>query len=97
MNAMYWMAFGLIVAVLSNYFERAQLQGGFAGAIFLGVLGALEGGYLASFLFASHDSLSRLLTFIVAFSGAVLLLYLRKTFSYFSDEPTQSESSIQNA
>lgn len=77
MGLLSWIIVGLIAGWLAGLVVRG---GGFGvlGDIILGVVGALVGGFIASALFNVPDPVSgiNLTTIIVAFIGAVIVIWL---------------------
>lgn len=73
----------LIVGVIVGWLAGMVIKGrgfGLIGNIVVGVIGALIGGWLAGALLNIHNPISgfNLTTFIVAFLGAVILLYVAR-------------------
>ena len=73
----------LIVGVLVGWLAGIAVKGrgfGLFGNIFIGVIGALIGGWLAGALFNISDPISgfNLTTIIVAFLGAILVLFVAR-------------------
>ncbi len=73
----------LVVGVLVGWLAGIAVKGrgfGLIGNIFIGVIGALIGGWLAGSLFNISDPISgfNLTTIIVAFLGAVLVLFVAR-------------------
>ncbi|MDW7739788.1 MAG: GlsB/YeaQ/YmgE family stress response membrane protein [Bacillota bacterium] len=73
----------LIVGVIAGWLAGRVMKGkgfGLVGNIVIGVIGALVGGWLAGAVFNIHNAVSgfNLTTIIVAFLGAVLVLYIAK-------------------
>ena len=73
----------LIVGVIAGWLAGRVMKGkgfGLIGNIVIGVIGALVGGWLAGAVFNIHNAVSgfNLTTIIVAFLGAVLVLYIAK-------------------
>jgi len=80
MNVLAWLVFGLIVGVVANAIDPAPSHGGWLGAIVLGILGAMVGGFLASLIFGVGVSGFDFTSFIVAVLGSLLLLYAGRAF-----------------
>lgn len=74
MNFILWIIFGLIVGVVANAIDPRPSEGGLLGAIVLGVLGAVVGGFLSNLIFGAGVTGFNLSSFVVALLGAVLLL-----------------------
>jgi len=77
MSILSWIIVGLIAGWLAG---KVMKGGGFGliGDIVVGVIGGLLGGFLASFFFNVGDPMSgiNLPSIVIAFLGAVLLLFL---------------------
>jgi uncharacterized membrane protein YeaQ/YmgE (transglycosylase-associated protein family) len=77
MSILSWIVVGLIVGWLAG---RVMKGGGFGliGDIVVGVIGGLLGGFIASYFFHVGDPMSgiNLPSIVIAFLGAVLLLFL---------------------
>jgi uncharacterized membrane protein YeaQ/YmgE (transglycosylase-associated protein family) len=89
MNITQWIIFGIIAGIFIHQSDRTNLRGGLLGALLLGVLGAIEGGYLIKFLLdsaneASLQGVAAILPTVAAIIGAMFLVSLRKTFSRIS-------------
>lgn len=82
MGLLSWIIVGLIAGWLAGLVVRG---GGFGvlGDIILGVVGALIGGFIASALFNVPDPISGInaTTLIVAFIGAVIVIWLLRALS----------------
>ena len=70
-----WIIVGLIAGVIANIIYPRPSQGGILGAIMLGMVGAVLGGFLTG-LIAKRDMTSGLNmeTIVVSVLGAVLVL-----------------------
>jgi uncharacterized membrane protein YeaQ/YmgE (transglycosylase-associated protein family) len=77
MSILSWIVVGLIAGWLAG---RVMKGGGFGliGDIVVGVIGGLLGGFIASYFFHVGDPMSgiNLPSIVIAFLGAVLLLFL---------------------
>jgi uncharacterized membrane protein YeaQ/YmgE (transglycosylase-associated protein family) len=77
MSILSWIVVGLIAGWLAG---RVMKGGGFGliGDIVIGVIGGLLGGFIASYFFDVGDPMSgiNLPSIVIAFLGAVLLLFL---------------------
>ncbi len=82
MGLLSWIIVGLIAGWLAGLVVRG---GGFGvlGDIILGVVGALIGGFIASALFNVPDPISgiNITTLIIAFIGAVIVIWLLRALS----------------
>jgi uncharacterized membrane protein YeaQ/YmgE (transglycosylase-associated protein family) len=74
-----WLIVGVIVGWLAGVVVKGR-GFGLIGNIVIGVIGALVGGWLAGALFNISDPISgfNLTTLIVAFLGAVLVLFIAR-------------------
>lgn len=77
MGILSWIIVGLIAGWLAGLVVRGGGYG-ILGDIILGVIGALVGGFIASALFHVADPVSgiNITTIIVAFIGAVIVIWL---------------------
>jgi uncharacterized membrane protein YeaQ/YmgE (transglycosylase-associated protein family) len=73
-----WLVVGLIAGWAAGQVSRGH-GFGLLGDIIVGLIGALIGGFVASFFIAG--SLGFIGTTIVAFLGAVILLFVLRAFS----------------
>lgn len=80
MDLLVWLIFGLIVGVVANMLDPRPARGGIIGAIVLGVVGALAGGYLGNLLFGVGVSGFNIPSLIVAVLGAMLVLFVGRMF-----------------
>ena len=77
----------IIVGVIAGWLAGMVVKGrgfGLIGNIVVGVVGALTGGWLAGAVFNIQNPISgfNLTTFIVAFLGAVVLLYIVRLLKF---------------
>lgn len=80
MNIISWIVFGLVVGAIAHYMDPQPQQGGLLGTTVLGILGALLGGFLGDLLFGVGVTGFNLSSFIVAVIGALVLLFVSRTF-----------------
>ena len=77
MGVLAWIVVGLIAGWLAG---KVMSGGGFGliGDIIVGIIGGLLGGFIASYFFNVGDPMSgiNLMSILIAFLGAVLLLFL---------------------
>jgi uncharacterized membrane protein YeaQ/YmgE (transglycosylase-associated protein family) len=82
MGLLSWIVVGLIAGWLAG---RVVKEGGFGliGDIVVGVVGGLIGGFIASYVFHVGDPMSgiNLTSILIAFLGAVLLLFVLRLLS----------------
>ncbi len=79
MGLLTWLVIGAIVGWLAGIAIRGKGSGLLFNVV-IGVIGALIGGWVAGAVFNVHDPISgfNLTTFVVAFLGAVVVLYASK-------------------
>lgn len=77
MNILYWIVFGFIAGSVANYITP-NAQGGFVGTVFLGIIGAIIGGYIGEKIFNVGVTGFNLVSLIVAVLGSVLVIYLSR-------------------
>lgn len=75
MNVLSWILFGLISGTIANAIDPHPSRGGIIGAIVLGIVGAMVGGFLANLLLSIDITGFNLTSFIVATAGSLLLLF----------------------
>jgi len=82
MGILSWLVVGLIAGWLAGMVMKG---GGFGvlGNIVAGIVGALVGGFIASSLFGISDAVNgiNVTSILVAFLGAVLVIYLLRALS----------------
>ena len=78
MNILAWIVFGLIVGVIANLIDPRPSSGGMMGAIVLGILGAVVGGFLANTIFGASISGFNFTSLAIATLGSLLLLFVGK-------------------
>ncbi len=78
MNLLVWIIFGLIVGIIANAIDPAPSRGGIIGAVLLGIVGALVGGFLSSALIGVGISGFNLTSLVIAVLGSLLLLFVGK-------------------
>ena len=79
MGILTWLIVGAIAGWLAGKVTKGR-GFGLIGNMVIGIIGALVGGWLAGALFNISDAISgfNLTTIIVAFLGAVVVLYVAK-------------------
>lgn len=83
MGLLTWLIIGGLAGWLAGWFMKGS-GFGLIGNIIIGIVGALIGGWLAGAVFNIHNPVSgfNLTTFVVAFLGAVILLYVAKLLRF---------------
>lgn len=76
MSPIAWIIFGLVAGTIANAIDPRQSSGGIIGAIVLGIVGAMVGGFLANILLGIDVTGFNLTSFIVAIAGSLLLLFV---------------------
>jgi uncharacterized membrane protein YeaQ/YmgE (transglycosylase-associated protein family) len=81
MGILGWIIVGLIAGALAKMVVPGEGPGGIIGDIIVGVVGALLGGWL--FNLFGHTGIEgfNLYSIIVAFVGAVVLLFIMRAFT----------------
>jgi len=77
-NILAWIAFGIITGVIASALSTDRLKGGFFGAILLGIIGAVTGGAIATFVMGIGMRGFDLTSFAVAITGAILFLIVQR-------------------
>lgn len=77
MTVLYWIIFGLIAGSIANFLSPSS-QGGFIGSMILGIIGAVVGGYLGQRFFGVGVTGFNIMSFVVAVSGSLLVLFVSK-------------------
>lgn len=73
-----WIVFGLIVGVIANLVDPEPNKGGVVGAMILGILGAVLGGFLANLIFGIGVSGFNITSLAIAVLGSLLLLFISR-------------------
>lgn len=76
MSILGWIVVGIIAGFLAKYVVPGEGPGGLLGDLVVGLVGALIGGWL--FRFFGHEGYGFVYSTIVAFAGAVLLLFVMR-------------------
>lgn len=80
MNLLIWAVFGLAVGYIVHVIDPRDVKGGIFGTAILGILGALLGGYLASFIVGHAVKPFSLEGFLMAVGGGLILAFLSRFF-----------------
>jgi len=77
MGVIGWLVLGLIAGAIAKALHKGDEPGGFVGTLFVGVLGAILGGLIASAVgLGGISSFFSVGTWAVAIGGAFLLLVI---------------------
>lgn len=79
MGVLTWLVVGILAGWLAGVFMKGR-GFGLVGNIVIGIIGALVGGWLAGTLFNVQNAISgfNLSTILIAFLGAVVVLYIAR-------------------
>lgn len=77
-NILTWIAFGLVTGLIASAFSTERLKGGVYSAILLGIIGAVTGGALATFILGVGMRGFDVTAFAVAIIGAIVFLILQR-------------------
>lgn len=80
MNLFTWIVFGLIVGIIAELVDHQPGRGGLFGAVLLGMVGAVVGGFLANTLFGLSVSGFDFTSLAVATVGSLLVLTLGRVW-----------------
>ena len=76
MGILSWIIFGLIAGIIAKWIMPGKENIGIIVTIFLGIVGAVVGGYISTFFgFGKVDGFN-FVSFIVAVIGATVVLYI---------------------
>jgi uncharacterized membrane protein YeaQ/YmgE (transglycosylase-associated protein family) len=73
-----WIIFGGIVGWLASIIMKTDEEQGVIANIFIGIVGALIGGFIARNFLGQDVGGFNILTFLVALGGALLLIFIGK-------------------
>jgi uncharacterized membrane protein YeaQ/YmgE (transglycosylase-associated protein family) len=77
MGILAWVVLGLVAGALAKFIMPGQQGGGIILTIVLGVVGALVGGFLGSYVFGFGDiSGFDVRSIVIAVGGALLVLFV---------------------
>jgi len=81
MSILAWLVVGLIAGFLAKYVVPGEGPGGVVGDLIVGVVGAILGGWLFNMFGHIGATGINLYSILVAFVGAVVLLFIMRAFS----------------
>ena len=70
-----WMVFGLIAGSIAHFIAPGT-SGGFLALIFLGIIGAVVGGYLGEIFFGVGVTGFNVTSFILAVAGSLIVIFV---------------------
>jgi uncharacterized membrane protein YeaQ/YmgE (transglycosylase-associated protein family) len=76
MNVVSWILFGTIVGIVANAIDPSPNRGGILRSVFLGIVGALVGGFIANLVFGITLTSFNVTSFLVAIAGSLVLLFV---------------------
>lgn len=80
MNIVFWIIFGLLTGIIANIIDPHPQKGDWLGAMILGILGAILGGFLGNIVFGIGISGFNFPSFAVAVLGSLFLLFISRAF-----------------
>lgn len=80
MDILYWIVIGIVAGALAKYVIPGEGPGGIIGDLIVGIVGAFLGGFLFRSLGIAAAG-GVLWSIIVAFIGAVVLLFVMRLFT----------------
>lgn len=78
MTIIAWLLFGLVVGAIANMLDPHPAEGGMLGAIILGVVGALVGGFLGNLVLGTGVTGFNITSLSIAVLGSLLLLFISR-------------------
>ena len=75
MNIAVWIIFGMILGVIINFLDPRPTTNSFLGAMILGVLGSVLGGFVANLVFNLNIGAFNFTSLVVAIVGSLFLLF----------------------
>ncbi len=78
-NIILWALFGFIVGATAHLLDPSTVRGGIIGTAFLGIIGAIVGGFLASFIMGKSMIGFNLQGFIVAVVGSLIVAFVYRS------------------
>ena len=71
-----WIIVGFFAGALSGVFVRNRTAGGCLANILIGIVGGIDGGFLAQELFGVNQTVGWLGAFVVALIGAIIVRWV---------------------
>jgi uncharacterized membrane protein YeaQ/YmgE (transglycosylase-associated protein family) len=81
MSILAWLVVGVIAGFLAKYAVPGEGPGGILGDLIVGIVGAIIGGWVFNSFGHSAASGINLYSILVAFIGAVILLFVLRLFT----------------
>ncbi|WP_338882822.1 MULTISPECIES: GlsB/YeaQ/YmgE family stress response membrane protein [Xenorhabdus] len=76
MGILSWIFFGLIAGILAKWIMPGNNSSGIIMTIILGIVGAVVGGYISTFLGMGKVDGFNLGSFVIAVIGAIIVLFV---------------------
>ncbi|MBD1226193.1 GlsB/YeaQ/YmgE family stress response membrane protein [Xenorhabdus griffiniae] len=76
MGILSWIIFGLIAGILAKWIMPGNNSSGIIMTIILGIVGAVVGGYISTFLGMGKVDGFNLGSFVIAVIGAIIVLFV---------------------
>lgn len=76
MDIIYWIVFGLIIGVIANMIDPRPSSGGIGGAIMLGIVGAIIGGFLGQTFLGVGVTGFNLVSIVISVAGSLVALFI---------------------
>lgn len=73
-----WVIFGLIIGLVAHFLDPHPTEGGWVGAVVLGVTGALVGGFLGHLLLGTGMGGFNFTSLSIAILGSLFLLIVSR-------------------
>jgi|AntRauTorckE5430_2_1112549.scaffolds.fasta_scaffold02571_4 uncharacterized membrane protein YeaQ/YmgE (transglycosylase-associated protein family) len=80
MGIISWILLGLVAGYIAKRIHKGPTPTGFFPTLFIGVVGALVGGWIGSFTFIGEVSGFNLWSIMIATFGAVLSLWVHERY-----------------
>jgi uncharacterized membrane protein YeaQ/YmgE (transglycosylase-associated protein family) len=80
-----WILFGVSVGIVAHLIDTKPVRGGIMGAMVLGAVGAVIGGFVANILFGIQGVEFDLSSLIFAISASLLIVFIHRSAFTKSD------------